>query len=90
MLETPLPAEEQIKQAAFAVADQYLRTVKHWMEEEYSLETIRVEGDPNASVVILDAVYVADANSSQRGGGKSVQLAVDLRKQKVVRELAYQ
>lgn len=79
-----------MRQAAFAVANQYLQAVKQWKPEEYGLEFVRVEGDPAAPIVILDAVHTADLQARQRGGGRSVQLVIDLRARKVVRELAYQ
>lgn len=90
MVGSSVSAEEQLRQAAFAVADHYLQTVKQWKPAEYGLEIVRVEGDPEAPVVILDGVHAADLHSRQRGGGQSLQLAIDLRARKVVRELAFQ
>ena len=89
-MDTTLSTEEQMMQTALDVADQYLQSVKQWRQEEYCLEFLRVEGDPEAPLIILDGVHSGDLDSRQRGGGQSVQLTIDIRRQRVVRELAYQ
>jgi hypothetical protein len=90
MLDTPLFSEERAQQAAFAIAQQYLQTAKGWKTEEYSLELLRVEGNVEMPIIIVDCISSTDLHSPLRGGGQSVQLTIDINQQRVVRELAYQ
>ena len=90
MLDTFLSAKEQLQREALAVAQRYLQTVKGWKPEDYSLEVIHLEGDEETPIAVVDGIYLADLCSPQRGGGESVQLSIDLRQQKVARDLAYQ
>ena len=76
--------------AALETARQYVRTTKQWPEEEYHLEFLRTEGSEDAPLAIIDAVHHDDLQPNKKGGGKSVQLHVDVRQQRVIKELAYQ
>ena len=75
---------------AIEVARKYVNTAKQWPETEFHLEVLRQEGTAESPVVVIDAVHHDDLRSNQKGGGKSVQLHVDLRVGRVVKELAYQ
>jgi hypothetical protein len=86
---TPI-TEEQMRQTAMDVARQYLQKTKRWKPEEYYLEIVSVADAEEPQIVVLDGVYQADLRGTQRGGGQSVQLHVDIQQRSVLRELAFQ
>jgi hypothetical protein len=77
-------------QHAIRIAQTYIESKKHWLENEYRLQVFRSEGDPGSAIVVVDAVHREDSTPGARGSGKSVQLHIDLRNQTVLRELGYQ
>jgi hypothetical protein len=81
-------AQHQI--LAEQIAREYIRAGKRWPDEEYSLEFLRCEGTADSPILILDAVHRDDLSARGRGPSASVQLHVDLRGRRVVRELGYQ
>ena len=87
---TPSAVTSDQQERAFQTARDYIQSAKRWPEADYHLEFLRLEGDPAAPVVILDAVHHDDLHARKRGGGKSVQLHIDLRGRRIVKELAYQ
>jgi hypothetical protein len=84
-----LPSRDSHK-LALQVARTYLQSAKQWSESQYRLEIQQETGDAASRVVIVDAIHEEDRRASRRGGGKSVQLHIDLIRQAVVKELAYQ
>ena len=76
--------------AALEVARQYVKTTKQWPETEFHLEFLRQEGTAESPVLIIDAVHHDDLQPVKKGGGKSVQLHVDMNERRVTKELAYQ
>jgi len=71
-------------------ARHYIQSAKGWPENDYHLEWLCQQENPNAVLIILDAVHKDDLKSRERISSKSVQLHIDLNSQKVLKELAYQ
>ena len=76
--------------AAIEVARAYVNATKQWPETEFHLEFLRQEGTAESPVMVIDAVHHDDLRSDQKGGGKSVQIHVDMKERRVAKELAYQ
>ena len=100
---TPAPEEKEeivehapkldppgLEDAAIEVARQYVKTTKQWREKEFHMEFLRREGTAGSPVMVIDAVHHDDLQPDHKGGGKSVQLHVDLKERRVTKELAYQ
>ena len=83
--QSPVPQD-----AAIEIARQYVEATKQWPETDFHLEFLRQEGTAESPIMVIDAVHHDDLRSDQKGGGKSVQLHVDLRENRVAKELAYQ
>jgi hypothetical protein len=70
-------------------AKQYARDKKGWKDEDVEVVFEREQGDN----IVLKLIHKDDKNQGAKGiagGGKSVQVWVDVKEMKVVRELHYQ
>lgn len=90
MEDTSKPDAQDSQAAALETARQYVITAKQWPEADFHVEFLRTEGSEDAPLAIIDAVHHDDLQPNKKGGGKSVQLHIDLRQQRVTKELAYQ
>lgn len=82
-------ASQTPEDRAIGIAREYITKKKGWSDEEFHLEVIRTEGTHDAPVVVLDAVNKEDLKG-HKGGGKSLQLHVDVKTGSVTKELGYQ
>jgi hypothetical protein len=70
-----------------AVAD-YLTRTKSWRPAEYRIEHRRLSDDGTHAIVW--AVFLKDEVNPVPGGGQSLELHVDRKTRKIVKELGFQ
>lgn len=88
MAGTPSAVAGQAVDHINVIASQYLAMQKNWRLNQFRLEQKGLTADGQA--VIVWAIYLEDELHPTPGGGKSVELYIDLTTQKVVRELGFQ
>jgi hypothetical protein len=76
--------ETEIKE----IVSKYISKKKGWGENDYRIVPSR--GQDMEPTVIVMVVHKEDEMQAKPGGGKSLELYVDLEKKQVVRELGYQ
>jgi hypothetical protein len=68
------------------LATEYLQS-KGWQESDYILEIPRQQSGMN---IVVDAIHKDDLQSRSRGGGRSLQIHINLSEKKVTKELSFQ
>lgn len=71
------------------IATKYAIETKGWKMGDFEVEVLDGETSPEPGTIVADLVHVEDLQG-KIGGGKSVQLQIDLNSKKVVKELAFQ
>lgn len=77
------PAEEAVLRQIVA---KYISDNKNWRAEDYVVRRSRQDGD----IVVFSVIHRDDETALVPGGGKSVELHVDVLTKKVARELGFQ
>jgi hypothetical protein len=71
-----------------AIVREYVCITKKWQDDDYQIDfSYAREKEGNYLVTV---VHKADLDNPIPGGGKSIQLRIDLRNKKVIQELAFQ
>ena len=84
------PDSQTPQDLAVNAAHEYIKKTKEWADEDFHIEVLRTEGTDDAPVLVLEVAHHDDLKGIRKGGGKSVQLYVDVKKRSVINELAYQ
>ncbi len=89
---TPNPSNNENKVAisdqSVEIVKNYIRTHKQWAVDAYDIDpNPKTTADGNLLVTV---VHHDDLKVDRPGGGKSIQLAIDVKQGLVVREFAFQ
>jgi len=71
------------------VARQYVQTQKKWKAADFTVEFPEPDF-PRAGVSVVDVLHKDDKGATEKGGGKSVRLEIDVKSGKVLAELRFQ
>lgn len=82
--ENPMSTEDQLKK----IANSHAQTNMGWKKEEFHV-MIRPAPD-NEGNHVVNLIFLDDRNNPRPGGGRSVQLIIDSKTFKLVRELKFQ
>lgn len=78
--------QEQISTDILSVVKKYLNENKGWGDDDYTVHIV-TDGD---ELKVFEIMHKSDIDSIKVGGGQSVELHYDVKKNKIVRELGYQ
>jgi hypothetical protein len=82
------PVSGSSQDVAFQVAREYVAANESWPDSDYTLEDTHTE-DKDGNLVI-NVIHKDDLKAQTPGGGKSVELHVDLGKRRVAKVLHFQ
>lgn len=85
---TQISLSDEQKQRLEAAATDYVLTEKKWQKDEFRIEVKGVKNGENYAVVW--AIFLEDEKTPVPGGGKSIELHIDLSNYKVIQELWFQ
>jgi len=71
------------------LVSEYVEKTKNWPTDTYDIEYVQEDGSQDHTIVI-NIKHRDDARATFPGGGKSIQLHIDVTKRKIVKEYGFQ